>query len=379
MQVTVERNNLLKALEYIDGVVEKRHAIPILANIKIEAANNNFITLTATDLDLAITAQVPAQVGEQGISTIPARSFFEITRRLADGAKISLKIDQSVDADIVTIEAGEAKFTLPTMNADEFPDFDAANTPYSFVINADIFKMLFIKTRHAIANEEARYYLNGVFFHATENNGIPVLRAVATDGHRLARADVAIPAGASDIPEIIVPKKTVHELIKLLEDAVGDVNVSLSTNRLVITLGDFKLSSKLIEGKYPDYLQVLPVNNDKFLEVSPRELARSIDLVISVTPDKTRSVKLNLSENGVTIASSSEMNHSSTGVQKIEGKYNNPTALSVGFNAKYILDSLSAIDGDVVQFSFSSSMGAVLARDLTDPNSEFLLMPLQIA
>jgi DNA polymerase-3 subunit beta len=379
MQVTVERNNLLKALEYIDGVVEKRHAIPILANIKIEAANNNFVTLTATDLDLAITAQVPAQVTEQGISTIPARSFFEITRRLADGAKISLKIDPSVDADIVTIEAGEAKFTLPTMNADEFPDFDATNTPYSFVINADIFKMLFIKTRHAIANEEARYYLNGVFFHATENNGIPVLRAVATDGHRLARADVAIPTGASDIPEIIIPKKTVHELIKLLEDTVGDVNVNLSTSRLVITVGDFKLSSKLIEGKYPDYSQVLPANNDKFLEVSPRELARSIDLVISVTPDKTRSVKLNLNENGVTIASSSEMNHSSTGVQKIEGKYNNPNSLSVGFNAKYILDSLSAIDGDVVQFSFSNSMGAVLARDLTDPNSEFLLMPLQIA
>lgn len=378
MKVVVERSDLLKALEYVDGVVEKRHAIPILANIKVEAIDNAFITLTATDLDLAITAQVAAQVLQTGTTTIPARSLFEITRRLTDGANMVLVIDPEVDADIVTIEAGEARFTLPCMSATEFPNFEIGKTQHAFTINADILKTLFTKTRHAIANEEARYYLNGVYFHPAEANGIPVLRAVATDGHRLARTDTAIPTGASGMPEVIIPKKTVYELIKLLEDAVGDVNVALAQNRIVISIGDFKLASKLIEGKYPDYTQVLPANNDKFLEISPRELAKSIDLVISISPDKTRAVKLNMGAANVTIASSSELNSGTTGVQKIDARYS-ADPLSIGFNAKYILDSLAVIEGDTVQFSFSSSMGAVLAHDVADPNSEFLLMPLQIA
>ncbi len=378
MKIIVERSNLLKALEYVDGVVEKRHAIPILANIKVEALGNSTITLTATDLDLAITAQVSAQVLQSGTTTIPARSLYEITRRLADGASMTLFVNTEVDADLISIEAGEARFTLPCLNANEFPNFDEGATPHTFAINADILRVLFTKTRHAIASEEARYYLNGVYFHPAEANGMAVLRAVATDGHRLARTDTALPTGADGMPAVIIPKKTVYELIKLLEDAVGDVSVSLSNNRIVATIGEYRLASKLIEGKYPDYTQVLPSNNDKFLEISPRELARSIDLVISISPDKTRAVKLNLGSANVTIASSSELNSGTTGVQKIEANYN-ADPLSVGFNAKYILDSLAVIEGDSVQFSFSSNVGAVLARDVNDPNSEFLLMPLQIA
>lgn len=378
MKVVVERGDLLNALEYIDGVVEKRHAIPILANIKVEALDNSFITLTATDLDLAITAQVTAQVLQNGTTTIPARSLFEITRRLMDGANMVLAIDPEIDADLVTIEAGEARFTLPCLSADEFPNFEIGQTQHAFTINADILKTLFTKTRHAIANEEARYYLNGVYLHPAESSGVPVLRAVATDGHRLARTDTALPTGASDMQGVIIPKKTVFELIKLLEDAVGDVTVALSNNRIVLSVADFKLASKLIEGKYPDYTQVLPANNNKFLEISPRELAKSIDLVISISPDKTRAVRINLQDANVTIASSSELNSGTTGVQKIDARYTSDP-LSIGFNAKYILDSLAAMEGDTARFSFSTSMGAVLAHDATDANSEFLLMPLQIA
>lgn len=375
MKIVIKKNNLLKTLNHVQSIVEKRNAIPILANVKLEAKDGK-LTLTTTDMDISITDTAEAEVNEPYSTTVPVLTLYEIVKKIPEDADITLEPVKDNSNQII-VKFASGKFTLPCLPADEFPNFELSNTTHNFKISSMAFKLLLTKTRHAISTEETRYYLNGIYIHQAESNGTQVLRAVATDGHRLAKAEIALPEGAAGMPGIIIPKKTVSELIKLLEDFNEDINISLSANKAVFEIGNSKLITKLIDGKFPDYSRVIPTQNDKQLEVSSKELAKSIELVISVSNDKTRAVKLDIEASKVVLSASSEMNGNASGSQILAANYNFDP-ISIGFNSKYVLDSLSAIEGDTVKFMLSNNNGAVIALDSADERSLYILMPMQV-
>lgn len=379
MEVTVKSDVLLKALNHVQSVVERRHAIPILANIKLEAEKGGYLTLTTTDMDIAIQDKVKAEVSKTaGSTTVPVNVLFDIVRKIESDSDIFISQKKASDSKVL-LKVNTSEFTIPSLPASEFPSFEVNKATHKFTIHSEVLKALFTKTRHAISNDETRYYLNGLYLHVTtpEDNA-PVLRAVATDGHRLARAQTIQPEGCNDMPAIIIPKKTVSEVIKLLEDFVGNVEVSVSTNKITFNIGTTILNSKLIDGKFPDYDRVIPRNNDKTLEVPKESLARSIDLVISISNDKTRAVKFNIEPSKITVCATSELNGNAKGVQEIAAKYDSKEPVSIGFNARYVLDSLSAIDGDTVKVSIANNVSAIIAQDSQETNHVYILMPMQV-
>jgi DNA polymerase-3 subunit beta len=274
---------------------------------------------------------------------------------------------------------GNSEFNLPMLPADEFPSFAIGKTTNKFTIHSEVLKTLLSKTRHAISTDETRYYLNGIYLHpAAAEDGTPVLRAVATDGHRLARAQSILPAGCEEMMGIILPKKTVNEIIKLLESFVGEVDVALSDKKLALKAGSIEFYSKLIDGKYPDYDRVIPKNNDKYLEVSRDNLLRSIDLVISISNDRTRAVKFNIEPSKLTVQATSEINGNAKGVQELPVNYNSKEQISIDFNSRYVLDSLNVIDGETVKVALSNGSCAVVAQDANENNCIYILMPMQV-
>lgn len=377
MKFVILNKLLIKALNHVQSVVERRNAIPILANVKIEVSKDG-ITLTTTDMDISIKDTVDATVTKAGSTTVPAHMLYEIIRKLPDNLEVKFNKPKD-DSSNVDLTIGSSEFLLPCLPIDEFPNFEIGEYTHSFQINSEVLKVLFSKTRHAVSTEETRYYLNGVYFHAaTDENGVPQLRAVATDGHRLAWAQSIQPEGCQDMPGIIIPRKTVGEIVKLLEDYVGDVKISISSNKITFQVGSSILHSKLIDGKFPDYNRVIPKGNDKSVEVSRDSLARSIDLVISVSNDRTRAVKFNIEPSKLTVSATSEVNGNAKGAQEMDAEYDSEEKLVIGFNSKYVLDSLSVIEGDKVRLSLSNNLGAVIAQDAQEANCKYILMPMQI-
>lgn len=378
MKVVVKSDQLLKALSHVQSVVERRNTIPILSNVKIECDKSGFLSLTTTDMDISIKDQVIANITEEGSITVPAYTLYEIVRKIDANIDVTLSCSAE-NTSVCELKINNSEFNLPCLPVADFPSFEINKPTHSFKINSEICKALFNKTRHAISNDETRYYLNGVYMHATNSeDGSPVLRVVATDSHRLARAQTLQPEGCSDMPGVIVPKKTVGEVIKLLEDYAGEVEIGISQNKVTFQIGTTVLNSKLIEGKFPDYDRVIPKNNDKSLEVSRDNLLRSIDLVISVSSDKTRAVRFNIEPSKLIVHASSELNGNARGNQELAVNYNAKDPITIGFNSRYVLESLSAIDGDTVKVSFSNNTSAVIAQDPQENSFIYILMPMQV-
>ncbi|MFN8833368.1 MAG: DNA polymerase III subunit beta [Alphaproteobacteria bacterium] len=377
MEFTAKKDDLLGILGHVQSVVERRVAIPVLANVKVSASNSGEIEMIATDMDICIQDKISGEVKEAGVTTIPAGTLYEIVRKIPENAYVHFKQDKSTDAILITVNSSE--FNLPTISAEEFPSFEDISNTMKFKISSEILRLLLDKTRHAISNEETRYYLNGVYLHAhNAEDSSPLLRAVATDGHRLARAQTVLPEGCENMPGIIIPKKTVAEVIKLLDSYVGEVQVALAPNKIIFAIGSSVITSKLIDGKFPDYERVIPKNNDKTLEISRNNLSKSIDLVISISSDKTRAVKFKIENKKVEISASSEINGNAKGQQEIDAKFDGNEPIVIGFNSRYVLDSLSAIDSDNVMITFSSGLGAAIAADANDNNFIYILMPMQV-
>lgn len=375
MQLHLERNSLLKALSKVQAIVERKHTIPILANVKIEC-EGDAITLAATDMDIAVR-EVLSIIGHpsSGAITVPVHTLHEIVRKLPDGSQIELLYEEDGNSQIV-IKGGFSRFTLPCLPAEEFPNFEISQAINQFDIDGNILQTLLNKTKHAISYEETRYYLTGTYLHIEKSENTAVLRAVATDTHRLAKAETMMPHGADNMPGIILPRKTSFELIRLLEGHNGDVNVQISANKATFVIGSTILTSKLVDGKFPDYNAVIPIGNDKMLEVSARELARAVDLVISVSADKTRAVRLNIEPGKLTISANSEANGNASGSEMLEINYAG-SPVNIGFNARYVLDALSTIEGVNVKFSIGDEGGAVIAQDADDSSCLHILMPMQ--
>lgn len=373
MQLIIERGALLRTLGHIHSVVERRNTIPILSNVLIEARDGH-LHLTATDLDLAIVESVPANILRSGATTAPAHTLFDIVRKLPEGTDVELTY-KAEDSGRMSLAAGRSRFQLQCLPREDFPVIADSGMPHSFGLSADALRNLIDKTRFAISTEETRYYLNGIYVHAADSSGVAVLRGVATDGHRLARFEVPLPEGAKGIPGAIVPRKTVNEVRKLIEETEGDVSVSLSDTKIRFAFDDVVLTSKLIDGSFPEYSRVIPTQNDKMLEVDPKLFAAAVDRVSTISTDKTRAVKLILDQDRITLSVTSPDNGSA--VEEVAASYR-AGPMEIGFNAKYLMDITQQIESDVVRLVLADSLAPTLVRDQGDDATLYVLMPMRV-
>lgn len=371
MQITIERAPLMRALSHVSSVVEKRGTIPVLSNVKLEASGD-ILSLTATDMDLALVEKIPAQVKEPGAATVPAHMFYDIARKLPDGADVNFSAKETGKA---AISAGSSKFTLSCLPVEEFPVMAEGEFAHRFRLASSECKALIEKPGYAMSTEETRYYLNGIYLHVAGSGEGAVLRAVATDGHRLARVEVAIPAGAAGMPGIIIPRKAIQELRKLLESGEGEVEVSVSEGKIRFVVGEAVLVSKLIEGQFPDYERVIPANNQKMMELECRRFKEAVDRVSVISSERTRAVRLSLGAGTLGLAASSAEAGSAN--EEIDVTYG-ADPLEIGFNSRYLLDMLGQIEGDTAQFLFNDPASPVLVRDTADVGSLYVIMPMRV-
>ena len=372
MKLTIERAALLKALNHVQSVVERRNTIPILSNVKLEGREGQ-VTLNATDMDLDIVEGVAAEVTRSGATTAPAHTLYEIIRKLPEGSQV--EIEQGGDDGQLTLRSGRSKFVMAALPVDDFPLMSGGELPHSFLLAAEELKALIDRTRFAISNEETRYYLNGIYLHAATSGGVQVLRAVATDGHRLARVEVPLPEGATGMPGVIVPRKTVAELRKLLDETTQQVTVSLSETKIRFAFDNAVVTSKLIDGTFPDYERVIPADNDKVLEVDCRALAQAVDRVSAISTEKSRAIKLSVEKGGLTLSASSLENGSA--VEELEAAYDSGP-IEIGFNSRYLMEILAQIEGDAARFSMADSGSPTVVREVADDSAVYVLMPMRV-
>lgn len=372
MKVTVERVALLKSLGHVHRVVERRNTIPILSNVLLRAEAGR-LALRATDLDLEVTETLAADVGQPGAITVPAHVLYDIIRKLPDGSQVSL--ETTGDVGQVVIRSGRSRFNLQALPETDFPDLAAGDLPTRFMVASGELKRLIEKTQFAISTEETRYYLNGIYLHAIESSGKSVLRAVATDGHRLARVETPAPAGCSGMPGVIVPRKAVAEIIKLVDDAGEEVEVELSPTKIRLTLGAVVLTSKLIDGTFPDYQRVIPTGNDKPLVVDKAEFAAAVDRVSTISSERGRAVKLSLADRRLTLSVTNP--DSGSAVEELEVDYDSGP-LDIGFNARYLLDIAGQLDGDTALFKLADPGSPTLVQDREGASALYVLMPMRV-
>ncbi|MCR8549486.1 DNA polymerase III subunit beta [Salipiger sp. P9] len=372
MKVSIERATLLKAVSQAQSVVERRNTIPILANVLIEAEGDT-ATFRATDLDIEVLDKAPAMVERAGATTVSAVTLHEIVRKLPDGAMVQLADDGA--AGRLTVTAGRSNFNLATLPKEDFPVMASSEYTSNFTAKAEVLRKLFDKSKFAISTEETRYYLNGVYMHVADGEEGRVLRCVATDGHRLARIDAPLPAGAEDMPGVIVPRKTVGELRKLLDEDDMDVAVSVSETKVRFATPDITLTSKVIDGTFPDYSRVIPTGNTRRLEVDASEFAKAVDRVATVSSERSRAVKLQLDEDRLVLSVNAP--DSGAAEEELAVAYGDDP-LEIGFNAKYLLEIASQVDRENAVFMFNSSGDPTLMREGSDTSAVYVVMPMRV-
>lgn len=371
MKLIIERALLLKSLNHVQSVVEKRNTIPILSNVKIEGASG-LLSLNATDLDIDIVESIAADVVRPGSTTASAHTLYEIVRKLPDGSQIELEHDGESQ---LTLRSGRSKFTLASLPVENYPVMSGGEMTHTFSLAAEELRTLIDRTRFAISSEETRYYLNGIFVHATVSNGVSVLRAAATDGHRLARIEVPLPDGAAGMPGVIIPRKTVNELRKLLDETSSAISVSLSETKIQFSFDNAVMTSKLIDGSFPDYERVIPVGNDKILEVNVKDLSQTVDRVSVISTEKSRAIKMRLDNNSLILSASSQ--ESGSAVEELEAVYD-AAPIEIGFNARYLMDILTQIEGEAAQFLLADAASPTVVREISDSSALYVLMPMRV-
>jgi DNA polymerase-3 subunit beta len=368
MKVTIERAQLAKSLAHVHRVVERRNTIPILANVLLRAGKSS-VELKATDLDLEIVETAPGESKTTGSTTVPAHMIHDIVRKLPEGAQVELQ--SAADGTQLQVRAGRSKFTLQALPEADFPDLAAGEMPHSFSIASADLKRLIDRTQFAISTEETRYYLNGIYLHAVDDK----LRAVATDGHRLAQAEIKAPKGAKGMPGIIIPRKTVAEVQRLVDDAGEEVKVELSATKIRFSLGNAVLTSKLIDGTFPDYGRVIPAGNDKTLVVDKGEFVSAVDRVSTVSSERGRAVKLALTDGRLTLSVINPDSGSAT--EELEVEYG-AEALDIGFNGRYLLDILQQIEGEKARLKLADPGSPTLIEDMEAAGALYVLMPMRV-
>jgi len=372
MRVLIERSHLLSALSHVHRVVERRNTIPILSNVLLHAEGGS-LSLKATDLDLEVTEATPAMVEQAGATTVPAHLLHDIVRKLPDGAEVMLSVQE--DGGTMKVTAGKANFSLQCLPQSDFPELSSSNFSHTFRLESSEMKRLIERTQFAISNEETRYYLNGIYFHAIDVAGALKLRAVATDGHRLARAEMDAPNGCENMAGVIIPRKTVGELLKLLDDPDVAVTIEASDAKIRFTIGGVVLTSKVIDGTFPDYQRVIPTGNDKTLRLDRATFAKAVDRVSTISSDRGRAVKLEISQDLITLQVNNPDSGSAT--EELAAEYNEDS-IEIGFNSRYLLDVASQLIGEDISFLLADSGSPTLVNDTADADVLYVLMPMRV-
>ena len=372
MKLTIERAAILKSLAHVQSVVERRNAIPILSNVLIEAEGGD-LSLSATDMDIDIVDRTPADVQQDGAVTAPVHTLYDIVRKLPDGAQVELSLDG--DGGQVALRAGRSNFSLQSLPKDDFPAIGSEDLSSEFTLPAAELRQLIDRTRFAISTEETRYYLNGIYVHAAESDGVKLLRAVATDGHRLARIEMPLPQGAEKIPGVIVPRKAVNELRRLVDESSDDIRISMNENKIRFSFGSVILTSKLIDGTFPDYDRVIPTGNDKTLDVDAKVFRNAVDRVSTISTEKSRAIKLTMSEGNLSLQATSPDAGSAS--EDLEVGYT-ADGLEIGFNSRYLLDIANQIEGDSMQFVLADAASPTVIKDAADTAALYVLMPMRV-
>jgi len=372
MRVILERSNLLKSLNHVHRVVERRNTIPILSNVLLSAEGAS-LEMKATDLDLEVTEATPAKVERGGATTVPAHLLYDIVRKLADGAEVMLKTDE--DGNAMTVTSGRSSFRLQCLPQSDFPELSAGSFSHIFRLDSVALKGLIEKTQFAISTEETRYYLNGIFLHTHEAGGKLKLRSVATDGHRLARAEIDAPPGSEGMPGVIIPRKTVSELQKLVDDPDVAVTTELSDTKIRFTIGSVILTSKLIDGTFPDYQRVIPTGNDKKLIIDRQSFAAAVDRVSTISSERGRAVKMSINDGQLTLAVTNPDSGSAT--EELAADYSSDP-IEIGFNAKYLLDVAAQLTGSEAKFMLADAGSPTLIHDVADETALYVLMPMRV-
>ncbi len=372
MKATVDRTELLKSLGHVHRVVERRTTIPILANVLIAAATGK-LSLKATDLDVEVTDTIAAEVAIGGATTVPAHMLFDIVRKLPEGSQIVM--EGLGEGASLSLRAGRSRFTLQTLPEADFPGLVVGEMTHSFTLAPGELKRLIDKTQFAISTEETRYYLNGIYLHATDTAKAATLRAVATDGHRLAQVELPLPAGAAGMPGVIVPRKTVGEVQRLIENREDDVAIGLSTGKIRFTIGEVVLTSKLIDGTFPDYGRVIPANNDKELIVDKKDFESAVDRVSTISSERGRAVKLSITNGRLVLSVTNPDSGSATEELEVE-YYSDP--LDIGFNSRYLLDIAAQIEGESIVLKLAEAGSPTLIQAKDARGALYVLMPMRV-
>jgi DNA polymerase-3 subunit beta len=372
MKFTIERAALIKALGHVQSVVERRNTIPILSNVLLSAERGG-VSFAATDLDMEIVDFAPARVDTPGQITAPAQTLYEIVRKLPEGAEVELRY--TGEDPRLQIAAGRSRFSLPVLPAGDFPVMSSDGLSQRITVDTNDLIRLIDKTRFAISTEETRYYLNGLYLHTVGDGVRSQLRAVATDGHRLALAEMIAPEGAQGAPGVIVPRKTVQEARRLLEDAGETVDLQLSAAKVRFEFGRASLTSKVIDGSFPDYMRVIPRDNDKLLSVDIAVFAQAVDRVATISAEKSRSVKMAIAPGRIVLTVRNM--EAGQAVEEMEADYDRES-FEIGFNARYLLDVAAQIKGGSAEFRFADPASPTLVLDAEDEGVQYVLMPLRV-
>lgn len=370
---SVEKTHLVKALSHVQSVVEKRNIIPILSNVKLVVKEGK-LELTTTDMDISVSEKITAYILNEGAITLPAHTLYDIIRKLPDDSNILFKINERFKGKIDII-ANDSFFSLPFLSADDFPMMDKGIMPFKFSLTSEELRLIIDRNKFSISSEETRYNLNGIFLHIVEKDNIHALRAVATDGHRLSCTSFTIPKNAEKLPAVIIPKKAAIELRKIIDSKEVLVDVEVSNTKIKFNFDGIELISKLIDGIFPEYEELIPKDINYFMEISKKSFVTSVDRVSTITFEKTKAIKFKINNGNVEFSVS---NDEIGEAQELVECKSDVDSFEIGFNSKYLLDVASAIDGDTIRFEFTDSFSPAKIHDKADQSSIFVIMPMRI-
>lgn len=376
MKLTLDRSALLKALEPVQRVIERRNTIPIISNVLLRADAAG-LALTGTDLDIEMRTSAPAEIAEPGGLTLPAATLYDIARKLPEGAQVA--IERAAAGERATVRSGRSRFQLASLPESDFPDITAGEPTHRFMLSARALAALVDATQFAISTEETRYYLNGVHLH---DAGEGVMAAVATDGRRLARLHLPLPEGAAGMPPVILPRKAVAEIGRLVAKAAADkaggdaaVEVDLSATKIRLLMDGLRFTSKLIDGEFPDYRRVIPAANDKRATIQTEALAKAVDRVATISSERGRAVKLALVDQTLTLSVTNP--DAGEAREEIDIDYDGPP-IEIGFNARYLQDSLAVLGGDTILLKLGEPGAPAILQPREGSDLLTVLMPMRV-
>ncbi len=371
MKFKISKIKIFKCLSHLHGIVDKKNTLPVLSNILIEAKNNSLI-LSSTDMDISIVEKLECNVLEEGSTTINSQMIYDIVRKLDDNSNLELI---SNNGKILTLRADGSRFSLSCLPKEDFPIIDQQNDGVSIKVNSQILFQLIDKTRFAISNEETRYFLNGLYFNVFEENNKTNLTLVGTDGHRLAKFSHQIEQKIDQITGVIIPKKTIYELSKLLSDLDEDVEIIVSSSKIIFFIGKLVFVSKLIDGTFPDYKRVIPNDNTNILQVNRNNLLSAVDRVSTIANDKSPVIKFKLFKDIINL--NTVNNDNSTATEDLSLKYDGDE-FEIGFNSKYIMDVVNNLEDEMITLNLKDGSSPITAQEISNPNLIYVLMPMRV-